>query len=163
MDRSSSFFANLVVGMKKPQSLMPSQRARSRSRSRSPARRGRYDDSRSRSPDRDRYRRRERSPANGNYESGRYGDRSRPTPPQRSNEERSQDKAAMMSNVRDNSQQDRRVYVGNLPYDVKWHALKDFMKEGKSHETCSPLLHVALTTSQLAMSSSQTSSYFRTE
>lgn len=31
------------------------------------------------------------------------------------------------------SQQDRRVYVGNLSYDVKWHHLKDHMKAGKSH------------------------------
>lgn len=29
------------------------------------------------------------------------------------------------------SSQDRRVYVGNLAYDVKWHHLKDFMREGK--------------------------------
>jgi len=36
----------------------------------------------------------------------------------------------MMSNVRENSQQDRRVYVGNLSYDVKWHHLKDFMRQG---------------------------------
>lgn len=31
---------------------------------------------------------------------------------------------------RQNSQQDRRVYVGNLSYDVKWHHLKDHMREG---------------------------------
>jgi RNA recognition motif-containing protein len=31
---------------------------------------------------------------------------------------------------RTNSQQDRRVYVGNLAYDVKWHHLKDHMREG---------------------------------
>lgn len=36
----------------------------------------------------------------------------------------------MMSSIRDNSQQDRRVYVGNLSYDVKWHHLKDFMRQG---------------------------------
>ncbi|KAM0717950.1 hypothetical protein Q7P37_006282 [Cladosporium fusiforme] len=30
---------------------------------------------------------------------------------------------------RQNSQQDRRVYVGNLSYDVKWHHLKDHMRE----------------------------------
>jgi len=35
-----------------------------------------------------------------------------------------------MANVRENSQQDRRVYVGNLSYDVKWHHLKDFMRSG---------------------------------
>ena len=37
----------------------------------------------------------------------------------------------MMSNIRESSQQDRRVYVGNLSYDVKWHHLKDFMRKGK--------------------------------
>lgn len=31
---------------------------------------------------------------------------------------------------RQNTQQDRRVYVGNLAYDVKWHHLKDHMREG---------------------------------
>ena len=36
-----------------------------------------------------------------------------------------------MANVRENSQQDRRVYVGNLSYDVKWHHLKDFMRQGQ--------------------------------
>jgi RNA recognition motif-containing protein len=40
-------------------------------------------------------------------------------------------KQEMMSNLRENSQQDRRVYVGNLSYDVKWHHLKDFMRQGK--------------------------------
>ena len=35
-----------------------------------------------------------------------------------------------MQSVRDSSQQDRRVYVGNLAYDVKWHHLKDFMRTG---------------------------------
>ena len=35
-----------------------------------------------------------------------------------------------MNNVRESSQQDRRVYVGNLSYDVKWHHLKDFMRQG---------------------------------
>lgn len=38
----------------------------------------------------------------------------------------------MMSSIKDNSQQDRRVYVGNLSYDVKWHHLKDFMRQGWS-------------------------------
>jgi RNA recognition motif-containing protein len=36
----------------------------------------------------------------------------------------------MMQNIRESSQQDRRVYVGNLSYDVKWHHLKDFMRQG---------------------------------
>lgn len=29
------------------------------------------------------------------------------------------------------SSQDRRVFVGNLAYDVKWIQLKDFMKQGE--------------------------------
>lgn len=47
-------------------------------------------------------------------------------------EDRSQAREHMMSNIKDNSQQDRRVYVGNLSYDVKWHHLKDFMRQGGS-------------------------------
>jgi RNA recognition motif-containing protein len=39
-----------------------------------------------------------------------------------------------MANVRENSQQDRRVYVGNLSYDVKWHHLKDFMRQGEKSQ-----------------------------
>lgn len=35
-----------------------------------------------------------------------------------------------MQSLRDSSQQERRVYVGNLSYDVKWHHLKDFMRQG---------------------------------
>ena len=35
-----------------------------------------------------------------------------------------------MNSVRESSQQERRVYVGNLSYDVKWHHLKDFMRQG---------------------------------
>ncbi|KAM0322399.1 hypothetical protein ACHAQA_009466 [Verticillium albo-atrum] len=51
-------------------------------------------------------------------------------PPQhRSYEERAVAREQMMSNIRDSSQQDRRVYVGNLSYDVKWHHLKDFMRQ----------------------------------
>jgi len=50
--------------------------------------------------------------------------------PQRSYEERQQAREQMMNNIRDSSQQDRRVYVGNLSYDVKWHHLKDFMRQG---------------------------------
>lgn len=34
-----------------------------------------------------------------------------------------------MASVRESSQQERRVYVGNLSYDVKWHHLKDFMRQ----------------------------------
>ena len=64
--------------------------------------------------------------------SGSYG-RSRggnDPPPVRSFEERAQAKEQMMASVRESSQQDRRVYVGNLSYDVKWHHLKDFMRQG---------------------------------
>jgi hypothetical protein len=52
-------------------------------------------------------------------------------PPQRSYEERAVAKEQMMQSIRDSSQQDRRVYVGNLAYDVKWHHLKDFMRQGQ--------------------------------
>jgi len=52
--------------------------------------------------------------------------------PTRSFEERAAAKDAMMQSLRDSSQQDRRVYVGNLSYDVKWHHLKDFMRQGES-------------------------------
>ncbi|KKY26311.1 putative rnp domain-containing protein [Diplodia seriata] len=38
-------------------------------------------------------------------------------------------KEQMMASLRESSQQDRRVYVGNLSYDVKWHHLKDFMRQ----------------------------------
>ncbi|KAM0285507.1 hypothetical protein ACHAQH_001457 [Verticillium albo-atrum] len=63
------------------------------------------------------------APAGGS--TGGYGG-----PPQhRSFEERAVAREQMMSNIRDSSQQDRRVYVGNLSYDVKWHHLKDFMRQ----------------------------------
>lgn len=79
---------------------------------------------RSRSPDeRDREYRRERSPVNGSY------DNNRAPPPPRAHSENT------MSHPRENSQQERRVYVGNLTYDVKWHHLKDFMREGTSSLT----------------------------
>ena len=50
--------------------------------------------------------------------------------PQRSFEERAAAKEQMLSTVRESSQQDRRVYVGNLAYDVKWHHLKEI---GRAH------------------------------
>ena len=59
-------------------------------------------------------------------------------PPARSFEERAQAKEQMMASVRESSQQDRRVYVGNLSYDVKWHHLKDFMRQGKLVEPDNP-------------------------
>ncbi|CAG8906364.1 unnamed protein product [Penicillium egyptiacum] len=121
------------------------QRERSRSprrrSSRSPPRRTRRSyspRSRSRSRgERDEYRRpdrRSRSPlsasgaAAGPPGSGSpFGGRSG-YPPARF-EDRTVAKENMMQTVRDSSQQDRRVYVGNLSYDVKWHHLKDFMRQ----------------------------------
>lgn len=50
--------------------------------------------------------------------------------PNRSYEERTAHREQVMNNIRETSQQDRRVYVGNLSYDVKWHHLKDFMRQG---------------------------------
>jgi len=120
-------------------------RSRSRRRSRSPRRSRRSYDSRSRSRSRDNYRRderRSRSPVNGSsaaapaypannnnnaYPSNREGSAAAPAP--RNFEERVVAKEQMMQNVREHSQQDRRVYVGNLSYDVKWHHLKDFMRQ----------------------------------
>ncbi|KAK3375986.1 hypothetical protein B0T24DRAFT_212138 [Lasiosphaeria ovina] len=49
--------------------------------------------------------------------------------PQRSFEDRAAHREQVMNNIRETSQQDRRVYVGNLSYDVKWHHLKDFMRQ----------------------------------
>ncbi|CAI7670160.1 unnamed protein product [Penicillium crustosum] len=121
------------------------QRERSRSprrrSSRSPPRRTRRSyspRSRSRSRgERDEYRRPERRsrsplstsgaaagpPGSGSPFGGRSG-----YPPARF-EDRTVAKENMMQTVRDSSQQDRRVYVGNLSYDVKWHHLKDFMRQ----------------------------------
>lgn len=52
-------------------------------------------------------------------------------PSHRSYEDRAAARETMMSSLRESSQQDRRVYVGNLSYDVKWHHLKDFMRQGE--------------------------------
>lgn len=118
------------------------QRERSRSprrRSRSPRRSRRSYSPRSRSRSRDDYRRNERrsrspmsgaaGPSGGQSGSG-YGGRSSYAPG-RSFEDRAVAKEQMMQAVRETSQQDRRVYVGNLSYDVKWHHLKDFMRQGE--------------------------------
>ena len=89
---------------------------------------------RSRSPTRDRDNnnyRDQRSPANGYDRSDRRPSRSEQ--PQGNMEDRQ------------NSQQDRRVYVGNLSYDVKWHHLKDHMREGMQNSPPSD----SLTTLQL--------------
>ncbi|OAX81823.1 hypothetical protein ACJ72_03836 [Emergomyces africanus] len=114
------------------------QRERSRSprrRSRSPRRGRRSYSPRSRSRSREDYRRndrRSRSPvsgaagASGGHSGSGYGGRG---PSVRSFEDRSFAKEQMMQSVRESSQQDRRVYVGNLSYDVKWHHLKDFMRQ----------------------------------
>lgn len=112
------------------------QRERSRSprrRSRSPRRSRRSYSPRSRSRSRDDYRRsdrRSRSPMSG--APGSFGGHGRGShPPPRSFEDRAVAKEQMMQSVRESSQQDRRVYVGNLSYDVKWHHLKDFMRQGE--------------------------------
>ncbi|KAK1753497.1 RNP domain protein [Echria macrotheca] len=49
--------------------------------------------------------------------------------PHRNFEDRAAHREQVMNNIRETSQQDRRVYVGNLSYDVKWHHLKDFMRQ----------------------------------
>ena len=66
----------------------------------------------------------------GGYSGSNYS-RGGAAPPQRTYEERAQAKEQMMASVRESSQQERRVYVGNLSYDVKWHHLKDFMRQGQ--------------------------------
>ncbi|KAL9071822.1 MAG: hypothetical protein Q9161_003922 [Pseudevernia consocians] len=65
----------------------------------------------------------------GGYSGSSYGRGGGAGPPTRSFEERAQAKEQMMASVRESSQQERRVYVGNLSYDVKWHHLKDFMRQ----------------------------------
>jgi hypothetical protein len=123
------------------------KRERSRSprrRSRSPRRRSYSPRSRSRS--RDGYRnRRSRTPlgntgASAGYSNSYGAGRGAAS---RGFEDRAS-KEQMMSNIRENSQQDRRVYVGNLSYDVKWHHLKDFMRQGELLP--SPARHSQLTT-----------------
>ncbi|KAI4126208.1 MAG: hypothetical protein LQ338_003866 [Usnochroma carphineum] len=69
------------------------------------------------------------SGAAGGYSGSGYGRGGAAPPPPRSFEERAQAKEQMMASVRESSQQERRVYVGNLSYDVKWHHLKDFMRQ----------------------------------
>jgi len=66
----------------------------------------------------------------GGYSGSGYGGSNRGSGPPRSFEDRTAQKEQMMQSVRESSQQDRRVYVGNLAYDVKWHHLKDFMRQG---------------------------------
>lgn len=107
-----------------------------RRRSRGPGRqsRRRSYSPHSRSNSREHYRRgRDRSPMTGTgTPGGASGTAFTDQAPHRSYEERAAAREQMMSNIRETSQQDRRVYVGNLSYDVKWHHLKDFMRQGKS-------------------------------
>lgn len=117
--------------------LQKRERSRSpRRRSRSPGRqsRRRSFSPRSRSNSRDDYRRgRDRSPMTGTgAPSGGSNAGFGGQAPHRSYEERAVAREQMMNNIRETSQQDRRVYVGNLSYDVKWHHLKDFMRQGTS-------------------------------
>lgn len=115
------------------------QRERSRSprrRSRSPRQqtRRRSYSPRSRSNSRDEYRRgRDRTPMSGTGAAPAGGPTAAYGGPtqHRSYEERAVAREQMMTNIRETSQQDRRVYVGNLSYDVKWHHLKDFMRQGE--------------------------------
>lgn len=141
------------------------QRDRSpRRRSRSPrrSRRSYSPRSRSRSRDRDDYRRsdrRSRSPTGGAQGAGGYQSYGAGrAAPARSVE----GKDNMMQSIRDSSQQDRRVYVGNLSYDVKWHHLKDFMRQGMRPGRYDGAKSKA-NRAQLARSSSPTCFYCRTE
>lgn len=126
MQASSTDFAP-----KRERSRSPRRRSRSprhrrsyspRSRSRSRGEGYRRSDRRSRSPGQS------GAAAAGGYTGAFSAGRA---PPARSFEDRGPPKEQPMSNLRENSQQDRRVYVGNLSYDVKWHHLKDFMRQGK--------------------------------
>ncbi|KAK4954947.1 g-strand binding protein [Elasticomyces elasticus] len=112
---------------------------RTRSRSRSPQPRSRFEE-RDRSRSRDRYRGRdrddrddrdERSPANGNGASRGYSSNydSNRAPARKYEDRTPQTKEQMVSNIKASSQQERRVYIGNLSYDVKYHSLKEFMRQ----------------------------------
>jgi RNA recognition motif-containing protein len=139
--RNPTIFANMsppeecANGSQRDRSRSPRRRSRSPRRSRrsySPRSR-----SRSRGDDYRRSERRSRSPMSGTANAvggysgsgSGYGGRGGGVP-QRTFEDRAAAKEQMMQSVRESSQQDRRVYVGNLAYDVKWHHLKDFMRQG---------------------------------
>lgn len=64
---------------------------------------------------------RQRSRSPGRYHRRSSRSRSR-TPPARNFTAMGKDGA---------SAQERRIYVGNLPYSVRWQDLKDYMKDGK--------------------------------
>jgi len=118
---------------REPTSRHPEQRYRSRSRSRSPNRASRRDRSRSRTNgdyrsreyDEDGYENNDNR--NDNRNENRNDNRKSATRA-RDDRRRSQDMAT--NNKPESSQQDHRVYVGNLSYDVKWHHLKDYMRSG---------------------------------
>lgn len=115
--------------VKRERSRSP-RRGRSRSPGRSGRRRSYSPRSRSRGDSREDYRR-QRSPMSAVGAPGGGSSTGYPGGPQhRSFEERQAAKEQRMSSIRETSQQDRRVYVGNLSYDVKWHHLKDFMRQG---------------------------------
>ncbi|KAI9254953.1 hypothetical protein EDC94DRAFT_617883 [Helicostylum pulchrum] len=107
-----------------PRSRSSSSRSysRSRSRSRSYSRRRR-----SRSPTRSPYRR-----SSSRSYHGRYYSRSPPpshhrrSPPPPSRRYRSRSPPPPRRRI---INKDCRVYVGNLPFEVSWHQLKDFMRE----------------------------------
>lgn len=134
MDHPSSAPLQQRDRSRSPRRRSPDHRDRARS-PRSPRQRRRSYSPRSRSRSRDDYRRRSsRSPMSGSghpgYSGPGYAGSGGVGGPRRSYEERAAAKDAMMQSLRDSSQQDRRVYVGNLSYDVKWHHLKDFMRQG---------------------------------
>ena len=144
-------FTSIANDPRNPTNKVQRERSRSpRRRSRSPRRSRRSYSPRSRSRSRDDYRRsdrRSRSPmsgAPGGYSGSGYGRGGAAATP-RTFEERAQAKEQMMASVRESSLQERRVYVGNLSYDVKWHHLKDFMRQGKHGLTRVRLLTIWLT------------------
>lgn len=102
------------------------------------------------------------SGAPGGYSGSSYGGRGG-VAPARSFEERAQAKEQMMASVRESSQQERRVYVGNLSYDVKWHHLKDFMRQGETSLPYCPLLLAPNTKLQRGRCFSLMFYYFRME
>ncbi|KAL2151563.1 hypothetical protein VTH82DRAFT_6661 [Thermothelomyces myriococcoides] len=106
----------------------PRERSRSprRGRSRSPNTRRSYSP---RDRSRSQPRRRSRSPMTGQGASTGGTGSGYSGAPNRSYEDRAAHREHVMNNIRETSQQDRRVYVGNLSYDVKWHHLKDFMRQ----------------------------------
>ncbi|BFZ60821.1 g-strand binding protein [Saitoella coloradoensis] len=104
----------------RPRSRSPRRRSRTRSpgrgRSRTPQRgysRSRSRDNRRRSPD-------ERM--DDYNDGGDYGAPQRDEQPRGGRDE-------FVNDVKANSQQERRVYVGNLAYEVKWDNLKDYMRQ----------------------------------